>query len=150
MEAVDLLVPPMVATDLPSFAPSASAPTVEELKTRITQTVTALVAWVISCQTLTFYAFETQLVPQVLTVGGCACNFFSKCVKRNGGRRRSSRHQGANVKARLCGNWARSSARSAMHAPTSTAAVAGITLWILSWVQSPLSPWPNISAKSHF
>lgn len=71
MEAVDLLVPPMVATDLPT-----SAPTVEELKTRITQTVTALVAWVISCQTLTFYAFETQLVPQVLTVGRLCLQLF--------------------------------------------------------------------------
>jgi hypothetical protein len=53
-----------------------TAPTVAELKARITQTVGALVAWVMSCQTLTFFAFETQLVPQVLTVGRLALQLF--------------------------------------------------------------------------
>jgi len=71
MEASDLLMPPAAAMDAPT-----SAPTVEELKVRITQTVGALVAWVLSCQTLTFFAFETQLVPQVLTVGRLCLQLF--------------------------------------------------------------------------
>jgi hypothetical protein len=71
MEALDLLVPPAEAMDAPT-----SALTVEELKARITQTVSALVVWVMSCQTLSFFAFETQLVPQVLTVGRLALQLF--------------------------------------------------------------------------
>ena len=71
MEALDLLVPPAEAMDAPT-----SALTVEELKARITQTVSALVVWVMSCQTLSLFAFETQLVPQVLTVGRLALQLF--------------------------------------------------------------------------
>lgn len=71
MEASDLLMSPAEALDEPATAPS-----VEELKVRITQTVSALIAWVLSCQTLTFFAFETQLVPQVLTVGGLCLQLF--------------------------------------------------------------------------
>lgn len=71
MEASDLLMSPAEAMDAPT-----TAPTVEELKARITQTISALVVWVLSCQTLTFYAFETQLVPQVLTVGRLCLQLF--------------------------------------------------------------------------
>lgn len=46
-----------------------TAPTVAEVKTRIAQAVEALVAWVLTCQTLTFFEFETQLAPQVLALG---------------------------------------------------------------------------------
>lgn len=57
-------VPPMEVTD-----DVATAPTVEEVKAGITQEVRSLVAWVLSCQSLTFFAFETQLVPKVLALG---------------------------------------------------------------------------------
>lgn len=47
----------------------ATAPTVEEVKARIIQEVREVVAWVLSCRSLTFLAFETQLVPRVLGLG---------------------------------------------------------------------------------
>ena len=58
-------------SDLPS-APTdrpAPAPTVAESQASIQCAVDGLVAWVLSGQTLTFYAFETQLVPKVLALG---------------------------------------------------------------------------------
>jgi hypothetical protein len=64
MEEMDLPVPPAEVTDN-----VATAPTVEEVKASITREVRALVAWVLTCQTLTFFAFETQLVPRVLALG---------------------------------------------------------------------------------
>ena len=45
------------------------AATVEEVKDRIVEEVNALIAWVLSCQSHTFFAFETQLVPKVLALG---------------------------------------------------------------------------------
>ena len=36
------------------------APTVEEVKASIVEEMNALIAWVLSCQSLTFFAFETQ------------------------------------------------------------------------------------------
>ena len=45
------------------------APTLEEVKVRIVGEVNALIAWVLSCQSLTFFAFESQLVPKVLALG---------------------------------------------------------------------------------
>ena len=57
-------------------ADAATAPTVAEVQTRITQAVAALVAWVLTCQTLTFYEFETQLVPQVLALGRLFVQLF--------------------------------------------------------------------------
>ena len=71
MEASDLLVPPAEV-----LAELTTAPTVEELKVRITQTVSDLVVWVLSCQTLSLFAFETQLVPQVLTIGRLCLQLF--------------------------------------------------------------------------
>ena len=47
----------------------ASAPTVEEVRAKIVQEVREIEAWVLSCQTLTFFAFETGLVPKVLGLG---------------------------------------------------------------------------------
>jgi hypothetical protein len=54
----------------------AAAPTVEEVKVHIAQAVTTLVAWVLSCQSLTFLEFETHLVPQVLALGGLFVQLF--------------------------------------------------------------------------
>jgi hypothetical protein len=71
MEASDLLMPPAEV-----LAEPATAPTVEELKARITQTVSDLVVWVLSCQTLSLFAFETQLAPQVLTIGRLCLQLF--------------------------------------------------------------------------
>ena len=64
MEEICPSVPRLEVTD-----DVATAPTVEEMKARITQEVEGLVAWVLSCQSLTSFAFETQLVPRVLVLG---------------------------------------------------------------------------------
>lgn len=55
---------------------AASAPTVAEVQTRISQAVAALIAWVLTSQTLTFHEFETQLVPQVLALGRLFVQLF--------------------------------------------------------------------------
>jgi hypothetical protein len=60
----------------PIGADAATGPTVAEVQTHITQAVAALVAWVLSCQTLTFYEFETQLAPQVLALGRLFVQLF--------------------------------------------------------------------------
>jgi len=60
----------------PIGADAATGPMVAEVQAHITQAVTALVAWVLSCQTLTFYEFETQLVPQVLALGRLFVQLF--------------------------------------------------------------------------
>jgi hypothetical protein len=57
-------------------ADAATAPTVAEVQAHITQAVAALVAWVLTCQTLTFHEFETQLVPQVLALGRLFVQLF--------------------------------------------------------------------------
>jgi hypothetical protein len=54
----------------------ATAPTVEKVQAHITQAVVALVAWVLTCQTLTFFEFETQLVPRVLALGRLFVQLF--------------------------------------------------------------------------
>ncbi len=48
---------------------SAPAPTVEELKASIRREVDRLVEWVLRGGTLTFHAFETQLIPRIMTLG---------------------------------------------------------------------------------
>jgi hypothetical protein len=69
-------------TESPALSPdpidvdAAIAPTVAEVQSHITQAVTALVAWVLAGQTLTFYEFETQLVPQVLALGRLFVQLF--------------------------------------------------------------------------
>ena len=54
----------------------AAAPTVEEVKASIIREVESLVSWVLTCQSLTFFAFETQLVPQVLALGRLFVQLF--------------------------------------------------------------------------
>jgi len=49
---------------------------VEGIKTRITQDVGALIAWVLSCQTLTFAAFEVELIRKVLALGRLFVQLF--------------------------------------------------------------------------
>lgn len=57
-------VPPVQGTD-----DVTAVPTVEEVKANITQEVRDLMTWVLTCQSLTFFAFETQLVLKVLALG---------------------------------------------------------------------------------
>jgi hypothetical protein len=54
----------------------ASVPTVEVVKANLTQEVNALVAWVLTGKTLTFLAFETQLVVRVLALGQLFVQLF--------------------------------------------------------------------------
>jgi len=54
----------------------APAPTVEELKASIQREVDGLVEWVLSGRTLTFDAFESQLVPKVLALGCLLVRLF--------------------------------------------------------------------------
>jgi len=71
MEGTYLPVPPVGITD-----DVAVAPTVAAMIANITREVQALVAWVLSCRSLTFFAFETQLVPRVLALGGLFVQLF--------------------------------------------------------------------------
>jgi hypothetical protein len=66
-----LSVPPMEVKD-----DIAAAPTVEEVKASIIRKVESLVVWVLTCQSLTFFAFETQLVPRVLALGRLFVQLF--------------------------------------------------------------------------
>lgn len=64
MEEISLPNPPTeVIEDV------AAAPTSEEVRASIIQEVNALVEWILTCQTLTFFEFETQLVPRILALG---------------------------------------------------------------------------------
>jgi len=71
MEDPELLLPSTETSNAP-----ASALTVAELQASITQAVSALLVWVLSCQSLTFFAFETQLVPRVLAIGRLCLQLF--------------------------------------------------------------------------
>jgi hypothetical protein len=71
MEKVPQPPLPAAATD-----DVATAPTVEEIQIRIVQAVDALAAWVLSCHTLTFFEFETRLMPQVLALGRLFVQLF--------------------------------------------------------------------------
>lgn len=64
MEEMSLSDLPAGITDDP-----ATIQTTEGLKVQIKQEAEKLVEWVLSGQTLTFYAFETQLIPRVLALG---------------------------------------------------------------------------------
>ena len=64
-------VPPVQGTD-----DVTAAPTVEEVKASITQEVRDLMTWVLTCQSLTFFAFETQLVLKVLALGCLLIQLF--------------------------------------------------------------------------
>lgn len=45
-------------------AEDAVTPTSEEVKASIIREVREMMAWIMTCQSLTFFAFETQLVPK--------------------------------------------------------------------------------------
>jgi len=71
----------MEATNTPVLAADRVAvPTVAEVKDQITQAVSDLVTWVLSCQSLTFFAFEQELVPRVLALG-CLCIQLFLCQR---------------------------------------------------------------------
>jgi hypothetical protein len=53
-----------------------TAPTVAEVEARIAQAVAALIGWVLTSPTVTFFEFETQLVPQVLALGRLFVQLF--------------------------------------------------------------------------
>lgn len=53
-----------------------TAPVTEEVKARIEQEVRQVIIWVLTCHSLTFYAFEVQLVPKVLSLGGLLVQLF--------------------------------------------------------------------------
>jgi len=53
-----------------------SAPTVEGIKVGIEQEVGELVKWVLRCESLTILAFETELVPKILALGGLFVQLF--------------------------------------------------------------------------
>jgi len=65
---------PVSPADVPDEV--AIAPTVEEVRANIAREVTLLVEWILSCRSLTFLAFETQLVPQVLALGRLFIQLF--------------------------------------------------------------------------
>lgn len=50
--------------------------TTAEIKARIEQEVGELVRWVLRCQSLTFFEFESQLIPKVLALGGLFVQLF--------------------------------------------------------------------------
>jgi len=55
---------------------AATTLTTAEVKAGIEQEVRELVAWVLSGQSLTFFAFELQLVPRILALGGLFVQLF--------------------------------------------------------------------------
>lgn len=55
---------------------AALPPTADEVRARLEQEVADLVEWVLSCHALTFFAFETQLVPKVLALGCLLVQLF--------------------------------------------------------------------------
>ena len=57
-------------------AEEATVPTVPAIKAQLAQELQTVVAWVESCQTFTFFDFETQLVPTVLALGGLLVQLF--------------------------------------------------------------------------
>jgi len=54
----------------------AVAPTIDEVRAKIDQEVNALIAWILTCEKLTFLAFETQLIPRVLGLGQLFVQLF--------------------------------------------------------------------------
>lgn len=71
MEEMCPSVPPVEITD-----DVTAAPTVEEVEASIVREVGLLVVWVLTCQSLTFFVFETQLVPKVLALGRLFIQLF--------------------------------------------------------------------------
>lgn len=54
----------------------AVAPTLDEVQANINQEVNALIAWILTCEKLTFLAFETQLISKVLKLGRLFVQLF--------------------------------------------------------------------------
>lgn len=54
----------------------AVAPTLDEVQANINQEVNALIVWILTCEKLTFLAFETQLIPKVLKLGRLFVQLF--------------------------------------------------------------------------
>lgn len=54
----------------------ACPPATDEVKAWLKRDAADLIEWVLSCQALTFFAFETQLVPKVLALGGLLVQLF--------------------------------------------------------------------------
>ncbi len=71
MEEMCLSVSQAMVTDN-----ATTAPAVEDVKAHIIQEVESLVAWILTCQTITFFEFETQLVPRVLALGRLFIQLF--------------------------------------------------------------------------
>ena len=71
---MEATAPPISLTEVTGEV--VSPPTVEEVKTQIAQEVGALIAWVLGCQTLTFFAFEVELIPKVLALGRLFVQLF--------------------------------------------------------------------------
>ena len=55
---------------------SSAAPTVEELKAKLTQEMNEVITWVLSCRALTFFEFEIELVSKVQIWGGLLVQLF--------------------------------------------------------------------------
>lgn len=53
-----------------------AAPTTLEMKARIELAMKELTTWVLACHSLSFFAFETQLVPQVMELGCLLVQLF--------------------------------------------------------------------------
>ena len=58
----------------------AVAPKLDEVKANINREVNTLIAWILNCESLTFFAFETQLIPRVLGLGRLFVQLFL-CVR---------------------------------------------------------------------
>ena len=55
---------------------AAAAPTTLEMKARIELAMSELITWVLACHSLSFFAFETQRVPQVMGLGCLLVQLF--------------------------------------------------------------------------
>ncbi len=124
----------MEATDKPVLAAdSATVPTVEEVQGQIAQEVSALVTWVLSCQSLTFFAFEMELVPRVLALGCLFIQLFL-CLREA---QFQAAHPQPEPRYRRQGPVARwlgtSLGRCVMCAPTGIATGVGTTRWMSNW-----------------
>jgi len=112
------------------------APTVEEVKARIVEEANVLIAWVLSCQSLTFFAFETQLVPKVLMLGRLFIQLFL-CFREEQFQATHAQpepgYKRQGPKAPRPGCWAPSLGRSAIGARISIAKALGIIPWMWNW-----------------
>lgn len=64
MEKTDILASPEEVTDNITVAP-----TIEEVRAKISEEVGEVIEWILTCKTLTFLEFEQLLIPKVLAIG---------------------------------------------------------------------------------